>query len=141
MLFGFKIKTTITTKSGKEKQATIEYLADVGSFTEAEAIAEDLFNPQDQNSEVVAIYRSPIKEVQERNGSDGKTEDNSFFKVTLKETYLTDNGEEKELKYYVLVAADSVQQANSLTAEYVKQGLEDMCIDGIVKTKIVEYIK
>lgn len=82
-------------------------------------------------SDVVAIFQSPIKEI-----INEKQYDKPFFKATLVQVVLTDAGTEKELKYKVLVHADDFQEANDLLVEYVKQGLDDMRIDAITKTKM-----
>ena len=82
-------------------------------------------------SDVIALYQSPIKEIVNE-----KEYDKPFFKATLVQTFITDAGTEKEMKYRVLVHADDFQEANDLLVEYVKQGLDDMRIDAINKTKM-----
>lgn len=82
-------------------------------------------------SDAIAIFQSPIKEIVNE-----KEFDKPFFKATLVQTIVTDSGTDKELKYKVLVHADDFQQANSLLVDYVKQGLDDMRIDAITKTKM-----
>ena len=47
---------------------------------------------------------------------------------------------EKETKYYNLVCAKDITEANRLMQEHMRQGLKDMRLDGIVKTKIIDLI-
>ena len=82
-------------------------------------------------SDVIALFQSPIKEIVNE-----KEFDKPFFKATLVQTVVTDSGTDKELKYKVLVHADDFQEANNLLVDYVKQGLDDMRIDAINKTKM-----
>ena len=82
-------------------------------------------------SDVIALFQSPIKEIVNE-----KEFDKPFFKATLVQTIVTDSGTDKELKYKVLVHADDFQEANNLLVDYVKQGLDDMRIDAITKTKM-----
>ena len=48
---------------------------------------------------------------------------------------------EKELRYYVLIRADDLSEATAKAKEYMRQGLQDMRLDGIVKTNILELLK
>ena len=50
-----------------------------------------------------------------------------------------DSGNEKETKYFVLVAAKDIPEANRRMEDYLRQGF-DMKLDGIVKTKILDVI-
>jgi hypothetical protein len=141
MLYGFKISVSRITETGKEKRQTEEYITDAITFGEVEVKAQQIIDDYNLDGSVTAIFISPIKEIQERNGSFGKTEENDFYKVTVVTTLLNDNGTEKELKYQTLVAASSVAEANKLSQEYIKQYADDMRIDGVVKTKIINFLK
>ena len=62
-----------------------------------------------------------------------------FYKATIVDTYTDDAGNEKETKYYVLVSARDIPEANRLMEDYLRQGF-DMKLDGIVKTKIIDLV-
>lgn len=55
-------------------------------------------------------------------------------------TFTDENGNEKENKYYNLVCAKDITEANRLMQEHMRQGLEDMRLDAIQKTKIIDLI-
>lgn len=77
-----------------------------------------------------------IKLKVEKENSKGKP----FYKATLIDIFIDDNGNEKETKYYNLVCAKDITEANRLMQEHMRQGLNDMRLDGIVKTKIIDLI-
>lgn len=142
MLYGFKISISRLTETGKEKKQTEEYITDAITFGEVEVKAQQIIDDYNLDGSVTAIFISPIKEIQERNGSFGKTDDNAFYKATIVEETPTDNDTVKEVKYHTLVAAENISEATNLTKEYIKQyGLADMRIDGVVKTKIINFLK
>ena len=74
------------------------------------------------------------------NKDNQKTEDKPFFKATIVDTQIDENGNEKELKYYNLVCAKDLKEANTLMEQHLSQGLSDMRLDAIVKTKIIDLI-
>ena len=57
----------------------------------------------------------------------------------IKGTFTDDEGNEKDSKYFVLVCAKDIPEANKIMDEYLKQGF-DMKLDGIVRTKILDVI-
>lgn len=63
-----------------------------------------------------------------------------FYELKLKTKKLADNGDEKEMKYTVLVCAKDITEANNLMQDYMRQGLEDMRLDAIQKTKILDIL-
>ena len=85
---------------------------------------------------MIAVKRSNVREIV--NESEDKEH---YFKATIVDTFTDDNGKEKELKYYVLIRANDLGEATGKANEYMRQGLQDMRLDGIVKTKILELLK
>lgn len=132
MLYEFKLRVTRDTEKG-EKEVTEQYITDCALFAEAEAKALEITNGK---GDVFAINRSNVREIVNPNIKDKA----SFFRATIVDLFENDNGEMKEQKYNVLVAADTVAEATKLTQEYMKMGLEDMRLDGVVKTKILEIV-
>ena len=118
---------------GELKQVSEHYIIDgCELFAEVEAKALEEFGAE---CDVFAITRSKIKEI-----ANQKDIDKPFFKATITETFTNDDGSEKENKYPVLVCASDIKEANKLMEEYLKQGLSDMRLDGIVKTKIIDVL-
>ena len=115
------------------KEVTEHYITNVELFAEAEQKGMEMYNNE---CDVFSIVRSKVSEIV--NESD-KTDDNHFFKATIVDVYTDESGNEKETKYFVLVSAKDIPEANKRMEDYLKQGF-DMKLDGIVKTKILDVI-
>lgn len=133
MLYEVKLRVEQENSKGELKQVTEHYIVDgCEFFAEAEVKAMEEYN---NDCEVFSIIQSRIREIVNE-----KEESKPFFKATITETFTNDDGSEKENKYPVLVCASDIKEANKLMEEYLKQGLSDMRLDGIVKTKILDVL-
>lgn len=133
MLYEVKLRVEQENSKGELKQVTEHYIVDgCEFFAEAEVKAMEEYN---NDCEVFSIIQSRIREI-----VNDKEESKPFFKATITETFVNDDGSEKENKYPVLVCASDIKEANKLMEEYLKQGLSDMRLDGIVKTNILDVL-
>lgn len=133
MFYEVKLRVEQENSKGELKQVTEHYIVDgCEFFAEAEVKAMEEYN---NDCEVFSIIQSRIREI-----VNDKEESKPFFKATITETFTNDDGTEKENKYPVLVCASDIKEANKLMEEYLKQGLSDMRLDGIVKTKILDVL-
>lgn len=133
MLYEVKLRVEQENSKGELKQVTEHYIVNgCEFFAEAEVKAMEEYN---NDCEVFSITQSRIREI-----VNTKEESKPFFKATITETFTNDDGSEKENKYPVLVCASDIKEANKLMEEYLKQGLSDMRLDGIVKTKIIDVL-
>ena len=133
MLYEVKLRVEQENSKGELKQVTEHYIVDgCEFFAEAEVKAMEEYN---NDCEVFSIIQSRIREI-----VNDKEESKPFFKATITETFTNDDGSEKENKYPVLVCASDIKEVNKLMEEYLKQGLSDMRLDGIVKTKILDVL-
>lgn len=132
MYYEVKLKVAKQNAKGEEKEVKEHYITNVDLFCEAEAKSMQLYNG---NCDVFAIIRSKITEIVNR-----KEEDKPFFKATLVSIFVADDGTEKETPYPVLVCAKDVKEANILMEDYMRQGMQDFRLEGIVKTKILDVI-
>lgn len=121
---------------GTEKEVNERYITDCLTFAEAEQKGMEAYSADNTDGDVVAVKRSNVKEIVNEN-----EEKQHYFKATIVDTFTDDNGNEKELKYYVLIRADNLTEATAKANEYMRQGLEDLRLDGIVKTNILELLK
>ena len=121
---------------GTEKEVNERYITDCLTFAEAELKGMEAYSADNTDGDVVAVKRSNVKEIVNEN-----EEKQHYFKATIVDTFIDDNGNEKELKYYVLIRADNLTEATSKANDYLRQGLSDMRLDGIVKTNILELLK
>lgn len=121
---------------GTEKEVNERYITDCLTFAEAEQKGMEAYSADNVDGDVIAVKRSNVREIV--NESEDKEH---YFKATIVDTFTDDNGKEKELKYYVLIRANDLGEATDKANEYMRQGLQDMRLDGIVKTKILELLK
>lgn len=131
MFYEIKLKVQKENAKGEMKEVSEHYITDVGLFSEAEQKGMELYN---NDCDVFSVIRSKIKEIVNE-----KQEEKPFFKATVTDTFTDDEGNEKDSKYFVLVCAKDIPEANRIMDEYLKQGF-DMKLDGIMKTKILDVI-
>lgn len=135
MLYEITTKVKKLQKDGSEKEVTERYITDCELFAEAEHAGMHSYVDYQQEGDVVAIKRSNAREIV--NEQDDK---DYFCKAKIVTKTIDDNENEKEQKYYVLIRADSLIEATNKANEYMKQGLDDMSLDGMVKTRIIAKI-
>ena len=122
---------------GTEKETSERYITDCLTFAEAEQKGMEMYAASNTDGDVVAVKRSNVKEIVNED-----EEKQHYFKATIVDTFIDDKTEkEKELRYYVLIRADDISEATAKAKEYMRQGLQDMRLDGIVKTNILELLK
>lgn len=131
MFYEIKLKVEKENSKGEMKEVIEHFITDVELFAEAEAKGLEQY----VDCDVISITRSKAVEIVNE-----KEEDKPFYKATSIDIFIDDNGNEKETKYYNLVCAKDITEANRLMQEHMRQGLNDMRLDGIVKTKIMDLI-
>ena len=133
MLIEVKVKVARVIDN-KVRKRVENYLMDGELFAQAEykvteALTEEQNNGTVDSFDIQSLRISPIREVANQfSGSD-------TFIATLKDIWLDDDGNEKTLKYKVLLWADDLTQANNNALQLARQGY-DMQIEGI---KQVDY--
>lgn len=135
MLIEVKAKVSRIIDS-KLRKRTETYLIDKELYAEAEyAVMSSLANEQElgtvDSSEIISLRQSPIKEICE----DTMPGSAFTFIATLRDIFHDDNGNEKFMRYKVLLWANDLSQANQRAQQLARQGY-DMQIEGI---KQVEY--
>lgn len=131
MFYEIKLKVEKENSKGEMKEVIEHFITDVGLFAEAEAKELEQY----VDCDVISITHSKVVEIVNE-----KEEDKPFYKATLIDIFIDDNGNEKETKYYNLVCAKDITEANRLMQEHMRQGLNDMRLDAIQKTKIIDLI-
>lgn len=125
-----KVKTKrVDRKTMQEKDVVVHYITAADEVLAPSELKALQACPGD--SDVIAVFQSSVREIVNEKDC-GKP----FFKATLMQVFTTDSGAEKETKYRVLVHADDIREANDILQGYVKQGLDDMRIDAINKTRM-----
>lgn len=136
MYYEITDRVTRMKDDGTEKEVNERYITDSLTFAEAEQKGMEIYSASNLDGDVVAIKRSSIREIVNEN-----EERKHYFRTTIADISVDEHGNEKEFKYYVLIRADDLSEATAKANEYLRQGLQDMRLDGIVKTKILELLK
>lgn len=133
-----EVKTKVTRIEGKKtKKETVTFILDKEFFSEAEyavtkLLGEEKAGKSVSDYEIQSLRISPIKELATQ-----YTGENTFV-VTLTDVFTDDEGNEKPLKYKVLLWAKDLSEAWERTKELSEQGY-DMHIEGI-KEADYEYL-
>lgn len=130
-------RTIIDQKSGNDKSITEAFfIENCTSWADAEDKMLTYFNSE---NEVVAMAISKVMDVVNCPTQEEK-EERYVYRAVIATIYTDDDGNEKELKYPVLLWAKDFDNAMTIVNEYISQGLEDMTLVSLQKTKIVEVI-
>lgn len=137
MYYEMTTKVTHVKDDGTEKDTSERYITDCETFAEAEERAMISYSYDNTDGDVIAIKRSNVREIVNENEAK-----EHYFKATIVDTFIDDKTEkEKELRYYVLIRANDLGEATAKANEYMRQGLGNMKIEGLVKTRILELLK
>lgn len=122
---------------GKTKKRPETYVVDEEFFANAEYAVNAILTKEQELStvedyEIVSLRQSAIKEIDEQSFDDTLPS----FIATLRDLFQDDDGNEKQLKYKVLLWASDLTAANQRAHELSHQGY-DMLIEGI---KQVDYV-
>jgi len=82
--------------------------------------------------DVVAISRSSIKEI-----VNPWQEGGDYYRAMIVDEFKRADGTVKDNRYRVLIRAYSLQEAMHIANNYMRQGLEDMRLDKVEKSKIL----
>lgn len=131
MLYEITLTHEIETPKGVTKQVCERYLYDAELVAECEARALE----EIPDCEVICVCRSKIIEIINENVREG-----AFYKAKITETTVNEDGSESSKSYMVLCNAETLPKATSVFQEYIKQGLENMELTNITKTKIIDIL-
>jgi hypothetical protein len=130
-------RTIIDQKSGNDKTITEAFfIENCTSWADAEDKMLGYFNSE---NEVVGMAISKVMEVVNTPTQEEKM-DMFVYRAVIASLYTDDDGNEKEMKYPVLLWAKSIDEAMDIVKGYIAQGLDGMSLVSITKTKIVEVI-
>ena len=137
MLIEVKAKVARIINSKTRKRTETFLVQDCDLFSNAEyRVMSSLVHEQEEetveNFEIQSLKISQIKEV-----ADQFTGEYSFI-ATLKDIFHDDEGNEKTIKYKVLLWADNLTQANQNVHQLAREGY-DMQIEGIKQVEC-EYL-
>ena len=138
MIFETSIRTTIIDNKGNNKSITSRYIVENANlFSEAESkLYEEFSNETD--FEVTGIKISKLKEIVNE-APQGDSECKIYF-ATICDHFITEEGDDKELKYVVALHAGDINEAHQTVKQYMQQGLEDMELVAIKETKYLRVL-
>ena len=133
MLIEVRVKVTRIIDAKKRKKLET-YILNKSFFSEAEYKVTEILNTQHNEGtvdsfEIQSLKLSTIKEIADQ------YEGQYSFLATLKDIYHDDNGNEKSIRYKVLLWANDLTSATHNARELQRQGY-DMQIEGL---KEVDY--
>lgn len=135
--FEVKSRRVIMDNKGNDKTITEAFFVrDCVLWAEAETKMLKYYNCE---NDVVGMAVSKVMEVVNE-PTDAEKMDMFIYRAVIASIYTDDDGNEKEMKYPVLLWAKNIDEAMSVVNNYLRQGLEDMSLVSITKTKIVEVI-
>ena len=134
MIYETTISYIAIDRNGNDKTVKERYIVDnAQTFGECEDIMLELC--QDfTDLDVVAIKRSKLQEFANQRTS----QQDRIFVADLEDTFVDDDGNEKEMKYSIAFYALDISAAYSFITEYIKQGY-NMSLVALRKTKFVSY--
>lgn len=134
MMHEVTLKRTIIDNKGADKEISEKYLVENKVFcAEAEATMLEYWNSE---CEVTSVRQSKIVEFVNTRETDGQ----DIYLAEVESIFVGDDGEEKATKYVVGLFATSVEEATNMMREYMRQGIQDMKLTSIRRTKIVELL-
>ena len=135
--FEVKSRRIIMDNKGNDKTITEAFfIENCTSWADAEDKMLGYFNSE---NEVVGMAISKVLEVVNTPTQEEKM-DMFVYRAVIASIYTDDDDNEKEMKYPVLLWAKGIDDAMAIVNDYMRQGLEDMSLVSITKTKIVEVI-
>lgn len=135
--FEVKSRRVIMDNKGNDKSVTEAFfIENCTSWADAEEKMLAYFNSE---NEVVGMAISKVMEVVNTPTQEEKM-DMFVYRAVIASLFTDDDDNEKEMKYPVLLWAKDIDEAMSNVNAYMRQGLEDMSLVSITKTKIVEVI-
>ena len=118
----------------KAKEVTERFIIKgVELFAEAEAT---MLAEYQNGCNVVAVKQSKIKDIINSRMDD----EEDIYYATLEQYHVTELGDEKSSKTDVALFAKDMTDAKGKLDAYLKQGLQDMSIFKITKTKFLDVI-
>lgn len=128
-------KRIIIDAKGNDKEIAEKFIIDNCELCqEAEKVMLLEYNGENR---CTSIKESNLREfVNER-----QDDDQAIFLATLEDVFVTDDGDEKATRYVVGLFANTVEEATKIMIEYMKQGLNNLSLMSIKKTKIVDLLK
>lgn len=137
-MYEIQITHVVLDKKGNDKTRKENLiLENIDTFAQAEECGYEYSQGLSlTDADVVAIKRSKLKEIV----NERQSNDDLIWIAELQDVFLTDEGEEKTIKYKMALFAKTFSSAKSIMSEYIKQGY-NMVLIGIKLSKFNEVLR
>lgn len=132
----FEVTSVITrpNSDGFDKECKEKFFIDCCEFfAEAEAKMLEYYNNENH---VIDIKQSKLIEFINKRSD----EDEYIYVATIEAIFVLDDASEKRTKYIVGLFAKDIKNATRIVLEYMNQGIDDMELVKISRTKFLEVI-
>ena len=135
MIYETTISYISIDKNGNDKVVKERFIIDnAETFSDCENAMYEIYKEY-SDIDVIAIKRSRLQEfVNKRTNPREK-----IFISDLEDTFIDDDGNEKEMRYSIAFYALDIESAYAFITEYIKQGY-DLKIVALKKTKFIDWI-
>ena len=134
MIHEVTLKRTVVDAQGCDKEIKENYLVENKVFcAEAEATMLEYWNAE---CEVTSVRQSKIMEFVNKRDDD----EQEIYLSEVESIFVDEDGEEKHTKYVVGLFATSVEEATNMMKEYMRQGIQDMRLVSVKRTKIADLL-
>ena len=134
MIHEVTLKRTVVDAKGCDKEIKENYLVENKVFcAEAEATMLEYWNAE---CEVTSVRQSKIMEFVNKRDDD----EQEIYLSEVESIFVDEDGEEKHTKYVVGLFATSVEEATNMMKEYMRQGIQDMRLVSVKRTKIADLL-
>ena len=127
-------RRTIRDKNGNDKKVNEKFI--VNNCELCSEVERKLLEEYNGENDVTLIKESNLMEFVNERAAD----EQFVFLSKLENTFVGEDGEEKVTTYSVALFANDMEEAHNIMKNYSKQGLDDLKIVSIKKTKIVDLI-
>lgn len=135
MIYEGTIQFVEIDKNGNDKTMKQNFILDnIELFGEAEEMLYK-YGQSLTACEVIAIKRSKVKEIANNRGSD----QDKVWLAEVEDVFLSDEGEEKSIKYKILLYAKNFDSAMEVMDQFLAQGYS-MTLVTIKRTNIVDIL-
>lgn len=127
-------RRTVKDKNGNDKKVLEKFI--VNNCELCAEVEQKLLEEFNGENDVTLVKESNLMEF-----VNDRTEDSqNIFLAKLESTTIDEAGEEKVVTYNVALFCEDMDEAHRIMAGYVKQGLNDLTVVSLKKTKIVDLI-
>ena len=128
-------RRTVKDKNGNDKKILEKFI--VNNCELCAEVEQKLLEEFNGENDVTLVKESTLMEFV----NNRKDDNQSIFLAKLEATTLDDEGEEKVMTYNVALFGEDISEAHEIMGNYIQQGMGDLELVSLKKTKIVDLIK